>query len=182
MNHVEVRARRSDKELAWHYTTGSHFLAIVESGRILPATAYVSGRERPIVWFSTNQQWEQTANKMWRRPDGKLQPTTTRGENYKLGGGLVRFGLPARNLTPWPKLGRKAGISRSMARALEFAAHDAGADPSEWSGCFEPVDVRDCVVEALSDSGQWERVPIRRADDPLTYRPSDMRTLNLTCA
>jgi hypothetical protein len=60
------------KELLWHYTVRPHILSILSDGVIKPATAFVSRRERPIVWFSSNQNWEQTANKSAAMEDGRI--------------------------------------------------------------------------------------------------------------
>src|SRR5690606_12596681 len=53
--------------IVWHYTTGNKFQEILESGVLLrddQTTPYLfAPGEKGFVWFSSNQQWEETANK-----------------------------------------------------------------------------------------------------------------------
>ena len=75
---------------AWHYTTGQKAKMIFESGELKPTDAFIEAQEKPILWFSKNQEWEQTANKMLAGPGGTLRQLTT-DETRNMGGGRVSF-------------------------------------------------------------------------------------------
>ena len=141
--------------MAWHYTTGEKFAGILRAGCIQPATANVPEHERPVVWFSLNPHFEETARK------GKIDPVTrergrwTVAEMRELCGGLVRLGLPARSLLTGEALRRKARISSDMWRTLVKIGIQQGADPAEWFGIAGAVELALCEVQQMDDAGQW---------------------------
>jgi hypothetical protein len=47
-------------DTVFHYTTGHKLKRIINSGQILPSTAHVPANEKPVTWFSTQDQWEPT--------------------------------------------------------------------------------------------------------------------------
>lgn len=145
--------------IAWHYTTGEKFLAIVKHGFLMPATAHINVGERPVLWFSLQQHWEPTAQKASRAADGTITRLGMAG-TYSRGGGLVRFGIPAEITTPWPALGKKAGIASRVMENLEHTGVLQGATPSLWCGVLAPVPVAACIVDVFdSEDGPWARVP-----------------------
>lgn len=141
--------------MAWHYTTKENFKGICRAGYIHPATAHVPEHERPVVWFSLNPHFEETARK------GKIDPETrelgrcTLAEMRELCGGLVRLGLPARSLLTGEALRRKARISSAMWRSLVHHGIKQGADPTEWFGIAGAVELALCEVQQMDDAGQW---------------------------
>jgi hypothetical protein len=104
--------------ILWHYTVGRFLPLIVQDGIIKADTGMVPKGERPAVWFSANQTWEETANKMHMTPFG---PTFgTRETTHKLAGGLVRIGVhPDTAPYGWSAFVRLSGIKIGMARGLE---------------------------------------------------------------
>jgi hypothetical protein len=141
--------------IAWHYTIGLRAQQIRESGFLMPATANVPEGEIPVVWFSTRQYWEPTANKAMMK-DGQ-RVSLTFAETIEKGGGGYRFGLPAARLVPWTRLKDEARISREMAAGLIRAGKRAGADPEFWYGALEPVPVSNCAIERL-EGNFWVKV------------------------
>jgi hypothetical protein len=143
------------KQIAWHYTIWHQRAEyILRDGIIRPAVAFVPDHESPIVWFSTNQHWEPTANK--RLIDtalGKERGLTMR-ETVELGGGGWRFGLHTSTLLYYRQLIRVARIKRKTTRGLEMTAKESGADPTRWWGFVGPVKVADCIVQHL-EGGTW---------------------------
>jgi hypothetical protein len=139
----------------WHYTTAQSLLKIVETGSILPATAFVAKEERPIVWFSLNQSWEPTANKLYLQGDGTII-ALNREQTEELGGGLVRIGVaPETAPYDWHALKQLSGMSSKIAQALYEGAVQGGATPGEWRGTFEPVlQAQWTAVEVFRD-GDW---------------------------
>jgi hypothetical protein len=158
-----VSASTNDKverTTAWHYTTGRAFISIVEFGWILPATAFVPKGEKPAVWFSLNQDWEQTANKGGLEEDGTRR-TLTREETCERGGGLVRFGVAVEAVPcDWNGFKKRSGIRPETARCLAARGRACGADPNEWRVSFEPVPREQWVAVDVWDraTGAWVRV------------------------
>lgn len=144
--------------IAWHYTTGEKFRSIDGSGFLRPATAGITRKERPIVWFSLNQEWEPTANKMWQCPDGTVIGLDKEGTR-KLGGGLVRLGLRAERTIRWPLLAKIAKIPPTTKVGLERAAMEEGSNPSDWCGVLHRIPLRELTVEVL-DSEKWVRIEL----------------------
>lgn len=142
---------------AWHYTTGQKAKMIFESGELKPTDAFIEAQEKPILWFSKNQEWEQTANKMLVGP-GTLRQLTT-DETRNMGGGLFRFGMPSNKLIQWPRLARSANMRSKIQRALEEGGLRAGADFREWCGLLEPVSIAGLTCQTLTDSG-WVELEI----------------------
>jgi hypothetical protein len=68
----------------FHYTTGTRLKQIINSGVIRPTTAKIEPHEKPVAWFSTQDQWEPTATKV-PIPGMAGQIATARAQ-----GGLVR--------------------------------------------------------------------------------------------
>jgi hypothetical protein len=143
----------------WHYTTGQKLALILESGAIVPATALVPRRERPVVWFSLNQRWEKTANKAIVH-DGSLISLTMQ-QTAELCNGLARFGV-APDTAPynWPELKRLSRMSSKMVRSLYDSALRQGASPSEWRGTFDPVPREKWTSVEVFTNGVW--IPVSR--------------------
>lgn len=141
---------------AWHYTTGQKAKLILESGELKPTSAFIEPEEKPILWFSTNELWEQTANKMLGLPNGALRFLTMQ-ETRDMGGGLFRFGMPTDQLIRWPRLARTANMKRKVQWTLEEAGLRGGADFREWCGLLEPVSIAALTWEEMTDSG-WVKL------------------------
>ena len=140
-------------KLAWHYTVSIRAAGILSAGELRPSTAFVPASEIPIVWFSTRQHWEPTANKALQNADGHRVPLDF-DETIEYGGGGWRFGVAVDQLTPWRRLKLAAHISPDMAAGLVRAAKRCGADPSFWYGSLKPVRMSVCLIERLTD-GRW---------------------------
>lgn len=150
-------------DLVWHYTVGQKFALIVDDGWLRPATAFVAAPEKPILWFSGNQDWEETANKMFKPPDGPLR-FGTKETTRDLGGGLVRFGYRRDRLHPWPKIARKARMNAKTMASLEAAAREAGGIPAEWYGTTRPIPLSQIKWVEVEEDGKW--VPVTVEVDP----------------
>jgi hypothetical protein len=139
------------------YTIGQKFAQIARDGVIKPATAYVSPRERPVVWFSTHPLWEPTACKMVQAPDGRLR-RLTREETARYGGGLVRIGVaPESAPHNWQAYRRLSGVNPHIASGLAKSGKDQGADPRHWYVSFEPVPAALWMAVEAWHNGPWIR-------------------------
>lgn len=136
----------------WHYTIGQNFIEIAESGFLKRASMGVTHPEKPILWFSSNQYWEPTANKC-QLVDGEVVKLTM-DETRSLGGGLMRFGISRDRLHQWDKLWKKAKIAPLVARALEDVGVDQGALPSHWFGLLKNIHLSETTsIQVMTDSG-----------------------------
>lgn len=147
--------------IAWHYTTGRYFIEIVQSGFLDPSKTVTPPRERAIVWFSTNQYFEPTAQKALSQ--GATIVFLGMDGTFEHGGGLVRFGIKATDMTlkAWPKLGVCAGMHPQTIAAIEAVGREQGANPAQWLGSFKRIAVKRmtiCVAERLNDGFKWVEV------------------------
>ena len=150
--------RHGENTLLWHYTTGQCSIGIMESGVILPATAKVPAGERPIVWFSSNQEWEPTSTKIFEAHDGRTW-RMSKDELRVRGNGLVRFGVTRRTAKlDWTAIERFSGMSRDTARNLNVSGRRQGSKPEWWFGSFDPVQRPEWVAIDVLEEGQWVRV------------------------
>lgn len=138
----------------WHYTIWNYLPSILESG-IKVATANVPTNEKPVVWLSKNQFWEETANKSYKN-NGKIYKGDME-DTRKLGGGLVRINV-SRKISPitWNEFVEKKHIQKRHAWLLINAAKKDGANPDDWYVSFEGVETEDFLcIEYLNDENEW---------------------------
>lgn len=156
--HEDGKPRNGESTLLWHYTTGQCFKDIVDDGFIRPATARTAEVERPIVWFSSNQEWEPTSTKICVPPVG--EPWRLSKEELRVSGnGLVRFGVNRRMVRlDWTAMKRLSGMSRDTARELKVIGRRLGSKPEWWYGTFYPVQRSEWIAIDVLDEGQWVRV------------------------
>lgn len=138
--------------MAWHYTTADCLQGIEASSIIRPAIAGIPLSERPVAWFSLNQRFEPTAAKGLIDPVTRVQRSATIAEMMEFCGGLVRLGVPVRELLTGEALRRKARISNSTWRQLCAAGAACGASPSQWFGFVGSVELARCTVQHLDPS------------------------------
>jgi hypothetical protein len=147
-----------EHEKVWHYTVYEYLGRIVESGEIRPSSIVTEG-ERPVVWFTSNPDWEETANKMIQNVDTGEMHFGTREETQKIGGALIRIQVkPSAAPLSWAQFRELSGVSEKTAKALEKSARKYGSDPNQWRMSFEPVPVSEWIqVEAFhEDEEEWK--------------------------
>lgn len=143
----------------WHYTTGTSFVEIADSGFLRGARARVFGTERRAVWFSTRTDWEPTATKLHVNRHRKVRVATL-DEMVARGGPLTRIEVGA-SVAPytWKEHRRIGRIDIREADALE---RYPGAVPTDWRLSYQDVKIADFLsVEASKDGRQWECVGLR---------------------
>lgn len=89
-----------EKRRLFHYTTGECFINILADGQIKLATERITKDEKPVVWFSFNQDWEPTANKMTADITNTHFKTLTKEETARRGKGLIRIEIKS-ELAPY---------------------------------------------------------------------------------
>ena len=123
-----------DPPAVYHYTTGLKLRQIINSGCIKPTTAKIEPHEKPVAWFSTQDQWEPTASKS---PIPGMQGQI---ETAKAQGGLVRITVPGTSAPyAFPQLPLVAGTKPSVCIGLLLAGLELGSDPDTWRFTPTPV-------------------------------------------
>src|SRR5437660_1333520 len=91
--------------IVWHYTVGAAIKKILADGELHLSTMG-KGREKSILWFSANSDWEISATKrMMHTKDNKSRNLLLGKEGTKqLFGGLYRIGVSPSLLTSWADL------------------------------------------------------------------------------
>jgi hypothetical protein len=121
-------------EYIYHYTTGLKLRSIINSGAIKPTTAKIEPHEKPVAWFSTQDQWEPTCTKA--SIPGKLGQLMT----AKAQGGLVRITVPGTCASyVFPQLPLIAGTKTSVCIGLLIAGLELGSYPDTWRFTPTPV-------------------------------------------
>jgi hypothetical protein len=121
-------------EQVFHYTTGLKLRSIINSGAIKPTTAKIEPHEKPVAWFSTQDQWEPTASK------SAIPGLLGQIETAQAQGGLVRITVPG-TCAPYvfPQLPLIAGTKPSVCIGLLIAGLELGSDPDTWRFTPTPV-------------------------------------------
>ena len=111
----------------FHFTTGAKLRSIINSGAIKPTTAKIEPHEKPVAWFSTQEQWEPTATKV---PIAGMQGQIATAQAQ---GGLVRISVPG-TCAPYvfQQLPLIAGTKPSVCIGLLIAGLELGSDPDTW--------------------------------------------------
>jgi hypothetical protein len=130
----QIPAGPDPPENIFHFTTCQKLRLIINSGGIKPTTAKIEPHEKPVAWFSTQDQWEPTASKS---PIPGIQGQI---ETAKAQGGLVRITVPG-TCAPYifPQLPLIAGTKPSVCIGLLFAGLELGSDPDTWRFTPTPV-------------------------------------------
>jgi len=147
-------------KIAWHYTTGEKFIQIVKDGYLKPTAIGIKKKEKPILWFATNQYSEKTSCKL--AFNGVSMHTLTMEEMFIAGSGLVRFGVLTNSLISWDRLAELAKMPRKISRALEGSGKEQGANSSQWYGLIATqLDIYKCVsIQVMNAGMQWEEVTL----------------------
>ena len=144
----------------WHYTAPKHLGKIIESGSIKVASLGSDPKELPVVWFSSNSDFEQTARMLVKdRETGAVRLDATRDEMFKAGYPPVRIEINLSEVRAydWETYKKISGISGETAADVEKSAIGKGADPSEWYASFQPIRlVGDCKFPIeIWNGGRW---------------------------
>jgi hypothetical protein len=148
-------------QLAWHYTTLYRLKLIIASGELKTTSSqqYNRAKEKPVLWFSTNQFWEPTVIRH-KLVDGEFIEVS-RSEITLVEGCLVRLGYPLSKLIPWNDLWKEARIEPSIKQILEYVAKERQANPYHWFGCFQSIPIDELTLERMNSDDKWVLPPMR---------------------
>ncbi len=129
----------SNKKI-YHYTVAGLLPSIREDKEIKCATANIYKRGKPAAWFSTNPNWEESANKMYML-NGKVH-IGNKETTALYGKGLARIEV-MEDAAPYTCEDFKlmSGIPQYLIPTLEKGFKNIKGDPNEWRCSFEPVPV-----------------------------------------
>ncbi len=140
----------------FHYTVVNYLPAIFERKMLMPTAKAI--KEEQAVWFSTNLEWEESANKAYHSGDG-IPIEGNKWETYKIYGGLARIEVTPEIATyDWEQYKKKSKISEKRSLEIEEYAAKHNANPKEWRASFEPVHKDNFMnIEVLDwDNQLWE--------------------------
>ena len=134
-------------DFLFHYTIGPKMALIATSGSLAPRrfSGATSAREKAILWWSENPQWDASANKVMSADGGKTFVRPSMRE-LQQAVGLFRFRLDCRR----PEALRAIGLKMAPFVRLQLLAHidpddmadmvrrgiQFGATPAHWWGSF----------------------------------------------
>lgn len=142
----------------FHYTVIQHCQDIFIDGEIKVATANIPKGVKPVVWFTTNPDWEETANKPVALDDGSLGEFLNRQGMWEHGFNPIRFEVDPKkvSLRSWNNYKKNSGDSQEAIKGLEKTAKQVGSDPKQWLVSYENVPM-DAVIGVSSwDGEKWE--------------------------
>ena len=138
----------------FHYAPWLYLEMIVAGGFLKASSAGGAPHETPMVWFSSNQQWEPTATKM-SRPGVKATIGSAAFKNQLANVGCVRFRFPRDDarLLQWREACKAAGISSTTRKLLEASGRRVGAEPEAWKAVAANVPLADLQLEIFGGNG-----------------------------
>ncbi len=129
--------KKKEIKKIWHYTIVNYLPSILKNGIKIAKTNVPKG-EKPVVWFSTNQIWEETANKSYIS-NGELK-FGNKEETKNRGGGLIRIEVsPKTAPLSWKQFVAMKHIKKKTAKNLISRTALNGADPNDWRISFRKV-------------------------------------------
>lgn len=146
------------KLMVWHYTTGEKHELIMKDGLLKRTDIGIDEGELPILWFSSHQHFEPSAQKACLGPNGYARMSIEMMQEY--GGGLYRYGVPVEHpkLFAWLKLRPAAKMSASVARRLEKRAIAWKAKPMNWFGFLEDMPIGALAIERMTENQTWKPI------------------------
>jgi hypothetical protein len=154
---------KPEPSIVWHYTVGAAIKQIHSDGELHLSTM-AQGREKSILWFSANPDWEPSAVKTILLNSRKIPLDKTGTE--QLYGGLYRIAVSSSLLISWAEM--KQAYKPESVEILEDAKR-FGANPLDW--WCSPSKVRSehwMATERFSDG--WQE--LRQDEIPESHLPT----------
>lgn len=148
--------------LVWHYTVKKYLEEILELDALRPAPPTITSKQEmrrlpqhirlrlqrldepaPLLWFSRNTDWEHSVLKT-RRPWG-------RARNEVMGGGLLRFGVPA----SYAKLRWADYLRLNHPHKTVIESMTCRGNASEWLATDEHVPLNAVRAIEVYYRGDW---------------------------
>lgn len=167
---VESRKKLPRKKmLIYHYTIAEKYSQIVSDGHIKLATAGIEHPSEAAVWFTTRDDWDETAGKGICFADGNrvLSVTADMTLCHHLTDGLVRITCHDETATvDWQEYSKRAKLPRKTKYALEGFARTAGSHHRDWRVSFDPVETARFVAVDFWDGKSWQKEQRKSGEMP----------------
>lgn len=147
----------------FHYTILERYQSIFNDGEIKVATKFVPVGVKPVVWFTTNPDWDETANKGAAMDDGSFK-TLNRQSMWEMGVHPIRIEIDPTmvSLRSWNNYKKNSGDSKEVLKGLEKTAKQVGSNPKLWLVSYESVPIRAIIGVSNWDGVKWQ--PWRKAE------------------
>lgn len=157
-------------ERLFHYTVGIKLPQIHTDGYLKTTPIEPKLGERPLVWLSSNTEYEQTARKHFMGDGDSSTRLGSIKEMDEFANGIYRFCFTAESLSgdldplPWPVLKHRSHMKKKVIERLVKRAKGVGAKPSEWWGVMNRLPIAISTLERLDvASGRWKVVSMDEA-------------------
>lgn len=145
-------------KMFFHYTTGNKISSILNDGLLRRSEILLFPNEKPVLWFSSNQDWENTTRKSIGFVSEQGQYTKylldKKEQHKKLT--LVRFGLSFKDhrVNDWNTTCKKAKTPLMMKYGLEHTGIEMGGNPRQWYGVLCDLSVEELTFQVW-DGNEW---------------------------
>ncbi|MCD9476303.1 hypothetical protein GLP21_17625 [Photobacterium carnosum] len=157
----------------YHYTINSKFADIEQSGYLQRSPLKPDRQEKPVVWLSSNDNFENSARKIAFNPRTQQQHLMSMDEMINLTGALVRYVFLVNDIDArsWNDARRDTGMSRKRRDLLLERADLVSSNPNDWWVTFSEIPLTKAVrVEICNEIA---------GDGKLIWRPVES-TINTT--
>jgi hypothetical protein len=154
---MSSRAQKGEgANILWHYTVVNSLQKILADGAIRPSPLGAAKGQKGVVWFSLAEDWDPSANRWWRSPEGTAKQLG-KDQTIVLGSGLARIGVaPGLATIDWKTYKEQSGAPPKVVRVVYDAAIKAGSRPSLWYATFASVPRSEWkAVEVWDDEIGW---------------------------
>jgi hypothetical protein len=154
----------------FHYTVGLKLPSIQADGFLKTTPTEPKLGERPLVWLSSNPEYEHTARKhlMGSSDTGTRLGSLSEMDQYCHG--VYRFCFPLEVLTdhlsalPWPVLKTRSRMRKRLIDRLVKRAKGVKAKPMDWYGVMAALPIERATLERLDlSTGQWVETTLESA-------------------
>jgi hypothetical protein len=141
----------------FHYTVFQRLQSIFTDTEIKVATKNVPAGVKPVVWFTTNPDWEETANKDVDFGNGSTE-FLNRQSMWEKGIHPIRIEVdPTKvSLRSWSNYKKNSGDSMDTIKSLEKTAKQLGSNPKQWMVSYENVPVDAIIGVSNWDGAKWQ--------------------------
>lgn len=139
----------------YHYTVGIKIPSILNDGYLKLTPKQPIENETPLVWVSSNELWEETANKA-AYINGEYK-VLTREQTSLYCNGLYRFMFHVNQISglmQYKNLLKEKLIPETLFNSLIDAGVKVNANPDEWYASTSPLFIKNARLQVLHNN-QW---------------------------
>ena len=132
----------------YHYTINSKFNVIRDAGFLQRTPLKPDRQEKPVVWLSSNANFENTARKISFNPLTQQQHLMSISEMIEVTGGVIRYVFIDNDINAirWGDARKEMGLSRKRRDIMLERAECVTADPDDWWVTFSEIDISKAIA------------------------------------